>query len=505
MELPMTSTPENLDLAGRCLDQLSAIRADLLASERYHAPLLQRRALARSPSVRNFIHYLALRRRDVRSLQEDLARLGLSSLGRAESHTLHTVEAVLEALGALTGSAVPTPDASGAPSFDTGPALLAENTAALLGPRPSGRGTRIMVTLPGEASRDLPLVRSLVERGMNVARINCAHDDADIWAGLAAAVRDAARMVGRPCLVQMDLGGPKLRTGPCAEELTVRAGDLLLLTRAGERGAPASTGADGVMHPARIACSLPEVLDQVRPGDRLFFDDGKIGALIELVDESAARVRITQAKGGGSRLRADKGINLPDSELDLPALTRKDRTDLESVVRLADIVALSFAERSRDVADLEAELVRLGATATGLVLKIETRRGFSRLPSLLLEAIGTRPVGAMIARGDMAVECGYERLAEIQEEMLWLCEAAHVPVIWATQVLDRLSRKGLPTRAEITDAAMAERAECVMLNKGPHIHEAIGLLDGILRRMEGHQHKKISTLRPLAVSHALSD
>jgi len=175
------------------------------------------------------------------------------------------------------------------------------------------------------------------------------------------------------------------------------------------------------------------------------------------------------------------------------------------VLRLADIVALSFVERPEDVAELDAEMERLGDSHTGLVLKIETRRGFSRLPSLLLGAIGTRPLGVMIARGDMAVESGFERLAEIQEEMLWLCEAAHVPVIWATQVLDRLSRKGLPTRAEITDAAMGERAECVMLNKGPHVLDAITLLDGILRRMEGHQHKKISTLRSLAVSQTLSE
>jgi pyruvate kinase len=95
------------------------------------------------------------------------------------------------------------------------------------------------------------------------------------------------------------------------------------------------------------------------------------------------------------------------------------------------------------------------------------------------------------------VECGYQRLAEIQEEILWVCEAAHIPVIWATQVLETLARKGLPSRAEITDAAMGERAECVMLNKGPHVVDAVRMLDGILRRMAAHQVKKTPTLRPL--------
>jgi pyruvate kinase len=103
----------------------------------------------------------------------------------------------------------------------------------------------------------------------------------------------------------------------------------------------------------------------------------------------------------------------------------------------------------------------------------------------------------MIARGDLAVECGYERLAEVQEEILWLCEAAHVPVIWATQVLESLAKSGMPSRAEITDAAMGERAECVMLNKGPHILDAIRVLDNILQRMQAHQSKKRSMLRRL--------
>jgi pyruvate kinase len=106
----------------------------------------------------------------------------------------------------------------------------------------------------------------------------------------------------------------------------------------------------------------------------------------------------------------------------------------------------------------------------------------------------------MIARGDLAVECGYERLAEIQEEVLWMCEAAHIPVVWATQVLEGLARKGRVSRSEVTDAAMAERAECVMLNKGPWVVRAVRVLDDILRRMESHQSKKRPMLRALSVA-----
>ena len=116
----------------------------------------------------------------------------------------------------------------------------------------------------------------------------------------------------------------------------------------------------------------------------------------------------------------------------------------------------------------------------------------------------TPSLGIMIARGDLAVECGYQRLAEIQEEILWICEAAHVPVIWATQVLESLAKKGIPSRSEITDAAMGERAECVMLNKGPYTVMAVRVLADILRRMQAHQEKKRSMLRQLHLAASFS-
>jgi pyruvate kinase len=133
----------------------------------------------------------------------------------------------------------------------------------------------------------------------------------------------------------------------------------------------------------------------------------------------------------------------------------------------------------------------------GLVLKIETTAAYTRLPEILLHAMRSPLVGVMMARGDLAFEAGYVRLAELQEEILWICEAAHLPVIWATEVLDQLARTGRPSRAEVTDAAMGQRAECAMLNKGPHVDAAIVFLDDILRRMSRHQRKNTPLLRPL--------
>ena len=169
------------------------------------------------------------------------------------------------------------------------------------------------------------------------------------------------------------------------------------------------------------------------------------------------------------------------------------------------MIGLSFANCAGDVRALRQCLVELGNEDMGIILKIETRRGFANLPEMLLEALKFPACGVMIARGDLAVECGFERMSEIQEEILWVCEAAHVPVIWATQVLEGLTKRGHASRAEITDAAMAQAAEAVMLNKGTHIIEAVRTLDDILQRMQGHHRKKHSMLRKLHLASAFQD
>jgi len=171
--------------------------------------------------------------------------------------------------------------------------------------------------------------------------------------------------------------------------------------------------------------------------------------------------------------------------------------DLDFVVDHADLVGYSFVQSGKDMDKLVAALAQRGAGRIGIVAKIETRRALENLPAIIVHGAGRHAFGVMIARGDLAVEIGYERLAEIQEELLWLCEAAQVPVIWATQVLETLIKRGIPSRAEITDAAMAERAECVMINKGPFVLDAIALLDDVVERMQAHQQKKTSRMRAL--------
>ena len=285
---------------------------------------------------------------------------------------------------------------------------------------------------------------------------------------------------------------------PAELYITLFKGDKLILTRDPVPGEPGQYDNRGKLTvPAHISCTLTEIFDSVKKNDPVFFDDGKIEGVIEEIMERAVLVNIVNAGETGSKLRADKGINLPKSNLTMSGLTDKDRKDLEFVAMNADAVNLSFVNDESDVQELLHELDKNG-THLGIILKIETQKGFGNLPLILLSAMQSYPVGVMIARGDLAIETGWKNFASIQEEILRICEAAHVPDIWATQVLETLARSGVPTRSEITDAALAQRAECVMLNKGMYINETVKMLDKILKRMQYFQKKKETVLPRLA-------
>ena len=579
-------------------------------------------------SAVNLAHYLSLRRIDLRPLQARLAACGLSSLGRGEAHVLVNLDRVLSLLKRAAGDAGPTrgSDDFVGPKGEEGPQILQQHTDALFGASSGARSVRIMVTLPSEAAWNFGMVKSLLDNGMDCARINCAHDAPTAWESMVDNVRLASQQSGRSCKILMDLAGHKIRTGSvergpavlhikpqkdtlgrvissaiirieaealsvddesspvtkgqyslavpqeCFDgllpdgrlfftdlrgkrryfqlverifdrywiahcdksaylssetvfdlqsrradghyrtvsqypvcpfpgrplEIRVYQGDRLLLTEDGSPGRPAVYDQLGkVRAPAQISCSMPQLVERLRPGAAVWIDDGKLGTVVESVNDAGVMLRVDHAGPDGVRIGSEKGFNFPDLELDLPTLSDKDKEDLDFVCRHADMVGFSFVETLADMDCLIAELEKRDARHLPIIAKIETHRAVRNLPELLLGTIGRQSLGVMIARGDLSVELGSVRLAEIQEELLWLCEAAHVPVIWATQVLETLAKTGSRSRPEFTDAAMGVRAECVMLNKGPYILQALRALDNVLMRMEAHQHKKISRLRAL--------
>lgn len=574
-------------------------------------------------SCDNLLAYLALREHDLQELQLELAECGLSSLGRLEGSVLHSLRKVMGHLGSA-----PADTSLLAPDFARAEEILSKRSTLLLGrPRPLHH-TRIMVTLDPDVVRQPDLLEQLLLEGMDIARVNCAHDTSHEWDMIISAVRDAeARLasrgqaIGRRCRVFMDLGGPKVRTGPLMSttrplklrvekdaygrpsrllegfldgeavqsqrirspgapesfiiatphqnglaklllgdelrftdtrgrlrifrvlecltpkkiriglertayveegmelmtvggirlrigpimpqpmDIRVQAGDRLLLYRDPARlGHAAEEG-----RPPGISCTRPEVLDMVKPGHRVCIDDGKITTVVRTLQSQHVELEVMAPHDTQAGIRSEKGLNFPDTSIDIPAFTAQDREDLRFVARHATAVGLSFAQRPEDLLELRKAVEDLGCPDLGIVVKIETRQAIHRLAQLLLTGVNLRRFGVMIARGDLAVEVGFEHLALVQEDILCLCEAAHVPVIWATQVLESLAKSGLPARAEITDAATGQRAECVMLNKGRFVLDAVKTLADLLSSRERQRIKKRQVFRDITVQQGVFD
>ncbi len=585
------------------IEDLGKVSEALILEEEQHQTHLEQVHQDYRLSAQNLVHYAAFRKFDLRNVQKKLGQLGLSRFANAEGHILASLKNTIFILQRLLENET-SQSTKAALTVKKGKRLLAKNTKSLFGFRSKGRRVRIMVTQPTASAYDYQMVLEMVKRGMNCARINCAHDSPEIWKKIIENVRKAEKATGRSVKVAMDLAGPKIRTGeivpgprvkkftperditgnivkpsqivivsqidefslpnclpvgdaqlsqfllgdvfefidtrnkkrrlkvvemtdngilahcyetsyigtgallkctnreldaiwvgdiPTVEQsIILRENDILTVVKESIPGTPAIIDEDGVViQNGIISCQLPEIFEAVKQGDKILFDDGKIEGVIEEIRVGEFDVKITLAKERGSKLKAEKGINFPETNLHISGLTEKDKKDLEFVSQYADIVNFSFVNSESDVAELHNELRKHGVLdKLDIILKIETKLAVANLKEILLAGMKSKSVGVMIARGDLAVETGWDTIGKVQEEILLLCAASHIPVVWATQVLENLAKKGLPSRSEITDTATALQAECVMLNKGPYINRAIQLLHTILSQMEENHDKK---------------
>lgn len=585
---------------------------DELDSQTLHwYPEIRATAPTHFVGARNLVHYATLRTSDRRGLQGNLESLGATRLSTAEPAVKARLQAAHNVVSALDGRSPQFDEEDVADAIVGADELLEQHTEALFGAEAlPGDSSYIMVTLPIEAAYDQELVARLVDSGMELARINCAHDGPEVWKRMIDNVRAAGNAAGRYIPISMDLAGPKIRTGriapgpavvrvrvqrddagtviqPCRlwmipedQELaeapiaentlgrpivsvhvsreffdalevgeTIRVVDArgkkrkLGVIKKDSEGALAEgeqniylqlgaelrtekartavgsvpqvlqklrpqtgdkivlTSDDVVCDPQsgdipKISCTLPEAVRALEVGQQVLFDDGAIAAKVVEIREAKgteatadtveAELLVTR---GGAKLAEYKGINLPDTELPLPSLTEEDEAALAFVAEHADMAAVSFIRTREDVAYVLEKFRELGADDLGLVLKIETIPAFENLTTILLEGMQHAKFGVMLARGDLAVEMGFARMAEVPGQVMAMVEAAHVPLIIGTQVLESMAKSGLPTRAEITDVAWALRAECIMLNKGPHIPEAIAILREIGVKMDRSQRK----------------
>ncbi|HIK45085.1 MAG TPA: hypothetical protein IGR64_09385 [Leptolyngbyaceae cyanobacterium M65_K2018_010] len=320
------------------------------------------------PSALNLAQYLALRRHDLRFLQAKLMPWGLSSLGRIEARVMPNLDAVIATLAVICGADPAAQNRPPIESFFEGNHLLRQNTEVLFGPASPSRRVRIMVTLPTQAATDDALVREMLRRGANCVRINCAHDTPATWQAMIAQVRRAEQDTGHRCKVMMDLGGPKIRTGPVfapTGKARLFRGDSMVLWRQAPLPNPPSLAQAGESppgEPIQTSCTVPEILDLLTVGTPVYIDDGKLRTQVIDTHYPVATgpegilLQVTHARPKGVKLRPEKGLNFPNTVLPLSPLTEKDLQDLDFVALHADIVGYSFVQTAADIERLQQEL-----------------------------------------------------------------------------------------------------------------------------------------------------
>ncbi|WJQ00024.1 pyruvate kinase [Geobacillus stearothermophilus] len=237
----------------------------------------------------------------------------------------------------------------------------------------------------------------------------------------------------------------------------------------------------------KMTTTLAKAWRNVRVGDRLYLNDGQIAARVVKVHERHVEAKVVADGGKRKAIKQGTGIHLPDSFLHLavPPLTDRDLEWIPFIASHADIVGLSFVQAPHDLRKLYHLLAEQGAGSLPVIAKIETRTALHNFVRILFEGLKLPAFGVMIARGDLALEIGFDHLAAVQRDILALCRAAHIPVIWATQVLEQMAKKGIPSRAEISDVFLGKQAQCIMLNKGRYIAEAVRLLSSLLEKEGG--------------------
>jgi len=349
-----------------------------------------------------------------------------------------------------------------------------------------GRRVKIVGTL-GPSSSSAERLFALIQEGLDIARLNFSHGTHQFHAGLVQTVRDNARKLERPVAIMQDLQGPKIRAGKLGPGgITVKAGDILLLYPEGATPKQSVVGRIPLPISAEIADAVAR---DALVGGRLLFDDGKVATRITSVKPPEMIVEVEV----GGKLSDHKGMNLPGSPLSIPCVTEKDLEDLKfGLAQGVDAVALSFVRSAEDIERVRREIKKVSNHVPLLVAKIEREEAVQAQ-----DAIIEVSDGLLVARGDMAVEVGAERVPGIQKRLIHSCNQLGVPIITATQMLESMIQCPTPTRAEASDVANAvfDGTDAVMLSgetaSGEYPLEAVRVMSRIV--LEAERHKEFNT------------
>jgi pyruvate kinase len=309
------------------------------------------------------------------------------------------------------------------------------------------RQTKIVATI-GPASSTKGVLRRLVKAGVNVARVNLSHGTWRTHSAVIKRLREVSAELDSPLAIMADLQGPKIRTGTLArgKPVTLDSGDLISITTRDVTGSA-----------EEISTTYDGFPGDVRPGQRVYIDDGRIELVAETVDSDTVHCRVLH----GAILKEHKGINLPDTDISSPCITKKDRGDIKRAIDAGvDLLALSFVRSGQDVA-AAARMAEEAGRSTPVIAKIETREALEDLDAILCESWGV-----MVARGDLAVETSTAEVPIVQKEIIREASVKCRPVITATQMLESMTENPRPTRAEASDVANAvfDGTDAVMLS-----------------------------------------
>jgi pyruvate kinase len=333
------------------------------------------------------------------------------------------------------------------------------------------RRAKIVCTL-GPASSTPAMVRELMRRGMDVARLNCSHSSHESLTNLVKLVRDASEELARPVAILLDLQGPKIRIGKFpGGPVDVKQGDRITLTTVETEPCTAT----------RFSTTYQQLVNDVKPGDRILLDDGNV----ELKAISSAGTEVLTEVIFGGRLSNHKGMNLPGVKTSIPSLTEKDRADLLHGLSLdVDYVALSFVRQPSDVREVQ-QLIHTQLKTVPVIAKIEKPEAIKCIDDIIAVADGV-----MIARGDMAVEISPQMVPSAQKMIIHKCNVAGIPVICATQMMESMIEHARPTRAEASDVANAifDGADALMLSgetaSGKHPGQVVQVMTDIIKQAE---------------------